>query len=174
MATPQARAADCAASIRRSLLRHQRAAECQRLALASGLELCATDALALQHLAERQPLSPGELAQLLRLSSGGSSILVARLQRAGCAVRETHPTDRRRVLVRLSPDIQTRLAEITAPLDNRIAELTAGLTDSDRPTVERFINNVAHAAERHADELTQIASAERAAASAIIAPGLWA
>jgi len=66
------------------------------------------------------PMSPGEIAQWLRLATGSVTALIDRLEARGLVVRDRHPDDRRKVIVRTSD------ASGGAPLG--VAEL--GIRDS--------------------------------------------
>jgi DNA-binding MarR family transcriptional regulator len=172
--TPQPGRGDSGASIRRSLVRKTLAAEAERATLAVMLGLCASDVVAIEHLVEQGRLSPSQLGQRLRLSSGGGTVLVQRLERARYVVREANPKDRRSVLVRLSPEMESRLGEVRAPLAERIDELVAGLTDAERKTVDCFVRSVAELSERHAEILALEVSASIPRDREIVVPALWA
>src|ERR1700741_3047563 len=93
-----------AEEIRESLDRTDLAATRQRAALAKLLGLTDNDVLAVQYLARGGQLTASRLGELLRLSSGGATALVQRLERAGCIVRTPNPRDRRSTLLRLTPE----------------------------------------------------------------------
>ena len=117
------------------------AALCQ----ASGLN--ATELEALEHLEEDGLLTQRELADRLLLTSGGTTLLVDRLERAGFVSRRPHPSDRRAVQLELTPGAQGRMP---APLDRyHTALMTAAgqLSDAEREAVCRFLD-AATAAER--------------------------
>jgi DNA-binding MarR family transcriptional regulator len=57
----------------------------------------------LRRAGEPYELSPGALAASMMLSTGGTTARLDRLEKAGLAERRPSPTDRRSVLVRLSP-----------------------------------------------------------------------
>ena len=82
--------------------------------------------LAVQHLARAGELTPGQLSTRLQLSSGGTTGLIQRMQRAGHVTRDVHPRDARSVVLRLTPEIQTWAAEAWAPL---VAEIDALVDD---------------------------------------------
>lgn len=63
--------------------------------------LSANEKLAVMYLAEGVT-SPGDLAEALGLTSAGVTNLLDRLEEQGLIRRDPHPTDRRRVLVRLT------------------------------------------------------------------------
>jgi DNA-binding MarR family transcriptional regulator len=85
-----------------------------------------------QHLAHSGELTPGQLGGLLRLSSGGITGLVHRLERAGHISRHANTRDRRSVVVRLTPAIAARAADAWAPYVAEIDALAAALSDADR------------------------------------------
>ncbi len=58
-----------------------------------------TDMRCLDVLTSRGPLRPSDLAAAVRLTSGGLSIALERLERAGYVSRRPHVSDRRSVLV---------------------------------------------------------------------------
>jgi DNA-binding MarR family transcriptional regulator len=64
------------------------------------LGLGPTDLIALGHVCRAGQLTPGELAQMLGLTTGSITPLVDRMQAAGFVIREVNPDDRRSMLVR--------------------------------------------------------------------------
>lgn len=82
---------------------------------------------------EPRPLEPQELARLLTLGSNHVTMLLDALERRGLVARGPHPSDRRRRLVRATPDGltgATRLAAHVAALEDRI--LGAALDPAER------------------------------------------
>ncbi|HSU34563.1 MAG TPA: MarR family transcriptional regulator [Propionibacteriaceae bacterium] len=78
------------------------AGENYRQVLAQVLQLGITETQALSYLAIHGECGQTELAGHLGLTSSASTALVDRLERQGIAERYAHPTDRRRLLVRLT------------------------------------------------------------------------
>ncbi|MER5674821.1 MarR family winged helix-turn-helix transcriptional regulator [Pseudonocardia alni] len=74
-----------------------------RRAEAAGLGIGVTEAVALGELHHHGPLSPSALVTRLGIASASVTALLDRLTAAGLIVRERHPTDRRSVLVVLTP-----------------------------------------------------------------------
>src|ERR1700760_4543339 len=71
---------------------------------AYGIGRAEFDVLAtLRRSGEPYRLSPGALAASMMLSSGGTTARLDRLEKAGLVERSPSPTDRRGVLVRLTP-----------------------------------------------------------------------
>jgi DNA-binding MarR family transcriptional regulator len=165
---------DAATPIRAALHRKALADARQRAALARRLGLTDSEVLAVQHLARAGELTPGRLGSLLQLSSGGTTGLIQRLQRAGHVSRHAHPHDRRSVVVRLTPGIAAWAAEAWAPFVAELDGLAAELGDEEREVVRRFLEATADAAERHADRLAGDAEASAQDALAVPLPALWA
>ena len=160
--------------IRAALLRKALADARQRAALARRLGLTHHEVLALQHLARAGELTPGQLAALLQLSSGGTAALLQRLQHAGHISRHTSPRDRRSAVLRLTSTTRSQGAEAWAPLVDEIDALALHLSACEAETVARFLQRVADTAERHADRLARDADASAHEALAIALPALWA
>jgi DNA-binding MarR family transcriptional regulator len=160
--------------IRAAINRKELAAARQRSALARLLGLSDTDVLAIQHLALAGRLTSSQLGAQLRMTSGGATALVHRLEREGCVVREAHPHDRRSTLLRLTPQVQRRAGEALAPLVGAIDALTGQLSDGDRRTLATLLDRIADAGEQHADELFRRADAAAQPAAGSPVPGLWA
>src|SRR3954466_3385501 len=115
-------AADAPTGVRAALHRKALADARQRAALARRLGLTDSEVLAVQHLARAGELTPGQLGALLQLSSGGTSGLIQRPQRAGHVSRHANPRDKRSAVVRLTPAIAVWAADAWAPF---VAEIDA-------------------------------------------------
>jgi DNA-binding MarR family transcriptional regulator len=161
-------------SIRASLNRKSLAAVRHRAALGRLLGLTESEVLAIQHLARAGRLTPSQLGALLRLSSGGTTALVQRLERNGHVTRDPNPGDRRSSFLRLTPEVQRRAEEAFAPLVGEIDELAARLSDDERRLVADFLRRVADAGERQADALARAADDPAADQAGVPSPGLWA
>jgi DNA-binding MarR family transcriptional regulator len=62
-----------------------------------------TDLICLNLLVRRGPMSPGQIATALGLTSAAISAMATRLEKGGYATREIDPKDRRRILMSASP-----------------------------------------------------------------------
>jgi DNA-binding MarR family transcriptional regulator len=160
--------------IRAALHRKALADARQRAALARRLGLTDSEVLAVQHIARSGELTPGQLGALLQLSSGGTTAVIHRLQRAGHVSRHAHPRDRRSAVVRLTPAIATWATEVWAPFVDDLDDLALRLSEGEQEIVRRFLEGAADAAERHADRLVRDADASAYDALAVPVPGLWA
>src|SRR4051812_20299338 len=75
-----------------------------RAALVRELGTPLADLDALEHLEIAGGLTQRELGERLLLTSGGVTVLVDRLERAGLVRRGRHPSDRRMTVVEIVPD----------------------------------------------------------------------
>jgi MarR family transcriptional regulator, organic hydroperoxide resistance regulator len=104
-------------------------------AFAAWLGLHATDARALVEILTAEdggaPLSPAVLGPRLGLSSGATTTVVNRLERAGCVVRSREHADRRVVTLRAHATIAPPAREFFAPLARRLDDVLAGYRDAD-------------------------------------------
>jgi DNA-binding MarR family transcriptional regulator len=165
---------DSSQLIRAALHRKALADARQRAALARRLGLTESEVLAVQHLARAGELTPGQLGALLQLSSGGTTALINRLERAGHVARHAHPRDRRSTVVSLTPAIATWATEAWAPYVAELDDRARGLSEGERETLRRFLEDAADAAERHADRLVRDADASAHDELAVPLPALWA
>jgi DNA-binding MarR family transcriptional regulator len=104
-------AANSPLSIRAALNRKAMADARHRTAMARQLALTENEVLAVPHLARAGELTPSQLGAHLQLSSGGSTGVIYRLQRAGHITRDPHPHDGRSAVVRLTPSMQESATE---------------------------------------------------------------
>lgn len=159
----------------RALLARKSLADARhRGALARLLHLTETDVLAIQHLAWAGALTPGQLAAQLRLTSGGTTAVLQRLERVGYVAREPHPEDRRSTVLRLTPEAERAAGELYAPLVRAIDAAAGDLAGEARESVAAFLRVVAELGEHHADELVRAAEAGRPRIPRVPVPGLWA
>jgi DNA-binding MarR family transcriptional regulator len=100
---------------------------------------------ALDELSERGGLTPGELGERLSLTSGSITALVDRLERLGWAVRERHPQDRRKIVVRLTADAEATADREIGPVVDAINQTAARFPARERLAIEQFLANAADA-----------------------------
>jgi DNA-binding MarR family transcriptional regulator len=160
--------------IRALIARSALASTRHRAAAARLLGLTDTDLLAVQHLSREGRATPTRLRELLGMTSGGTTGLIQRLERFGHVVREPHPTDHRSAILRLTREVEVVAGEAFAPLVHDLEMAAEELSDRERLIVAAFLDRVAHAAERRADELTLRAERERRSLPGVPVPGLWA
>jgi DNA-binding MarR family transcriptional regulator len=128
----------------------------------------------MQHLALAGRLTPSVLGNMLRLTSGGTTAMVQRLERAGHVEREPHPVDGRSTLLRLTAKAEQDAIEAFAPLVADLDALADALPEDERALVGRFLDGIADAAERHADAAVRAAEDHARATIGAPVPALWA
>src|SRR5574340_501052 len=97
-----------------------------RNVIAERLGLNVTDMECLGLLFHKELSSPSELARHTGLTSGATTAMLDRLERAGLIAREANPRDRRGTLIRLVKSGTARIAPWFAAMRNAQAELVAG------------------------------------------------
>ena len=90
---------------------------------------------ALGTLDRHGPLTPGELAAHERVQPPSMTRTVAALEAAGLVTRTDHPTDRRQVLVAVSPAGRTMLRDDRRRRDEWLAQRMRGLTGAELQTL---------------------------------------
>ena len=103
----------------------------------------------------RNPMGPTELARALHITSAAATAVVDRLVRAGHAVREPHPDDRRRMIVRAMDASRATTMEHVYPMMNMVEEELATLDERDRAAVLTFLKGTATRLEAYRDELRE-------------------
>jgi DNA-binding MarR family transcriptional regulator len=108
--------------------------------------------LALEYLDADGSLGPSDLARRLQMTTGAVTALVDRLEKSGHVMRERHPSDRRRVMVRRMPKADEDLTEEVSPMALDILELAESFSGDERQVVGRFMDEFIAIIERTAAE----------------------
>ena len=111
-------------------------------AIADLVGLHQTDQECLDLLDWAQPLTAGEIAVHLGLTSGAVTGLVDRLEAGGWVRRERDPDDRRRVYVWLSDVPRPELWEAYQPMAVAIEEYRNSLSDRDLGVIVEFLETM--------------------------------
>jgi len=117
-------------------------------AVRAGLGSGASEMMALSELFTAGPCSPTGLAAFLSMTTASVTSLLDRLQRAGHVVRRPHPSDRRKVLVELTPRARDRLAAMFAFTNAATAHAARSLNPAELSVVLRFLHDVTDAYDR--------------------------
>ena len=91
------------------------------------------------------PATPGRLAKWSGLSTGGVTVALDRLQKAGYVRREPNPADRRSLIVTLVPVRNRKLSSIYGEVESETRRLLATLPSSDLEAVNRFFETLREA-----------------------------
>jgi DNA-binding MarR family transcriptional regulator len=108
-----------------------------------GLSL--TDMQMIHMLQLNGPATPGRLATWTGLSSGGVTVALDRLQKAGYIRREPNPADRRSLIVTLAPVRIRKLEGMYGEVERETRRLLATLPAGDLEAVIRFFETLREA-----------------------------
>ena len=137
--TRQVDRAALAAEINGSLARrHSTATVLFHHALADRLGLGPTDHKCLDLLHERAPMTASELAAITGLTSGAIAGVVARLERSGRLRRQPHPHDRRKQVLRPTPEAVREVQQVFDALPDA-GELLEGFDASQLAAIAEFL-----------------------------------
>jgi DNA-binding MarR family transcriptional regulator len=116
-----------------------------------------TDLQALIHVMRREaaddPLTAGELAGLLDVTTGAATGVVDRLERHGHLRRDRSDTDRRKVFLRYAEPGQELAAQFFGPLGRRSAAIMERFDDAELEVVHRFLAGMRQAFDEHHRDL---------------------
>ncbi|MGH2746121.1 MAG: MarR family winged helix-turn-helix transcriptional regulator, partial [Thermoleophilaceae bacterium] len=140
---PGSDAPPTAAAVAAAVYRTELAGYRHRAGRAEQLRLEKGDLWALEHLAASSGLTATDLGQRLGLSSGGVTMLVDRLERAGHVERQPHPRDRRKRVLSITPDARRWLDDFLQPIVAPLERSAAWLSAADREVVFRFLDHLA-------------------------------
>jgi DNA-binding MarR family transcriptional regulator len=119
-------------------------------AVADHLGLNRTDARCLDIIERLDGVTAGRLAAEAGLSSGAVTTVVDRLERAGFARRVPDPSDRRRVLVEVTPAAREELGALSAPLVDAARGLLEGYTAEEARLLRDFMRDARRLKEAYA------------------------
>lgn len=123
-----------------------------RRALGSELAVNPTDLEAMEHLLMSGPLSPGELARRLRISTASMTTAIDRLTAVGHVTREADPVDRRRLLVVPRQASRERAMARLMPMIMGVDAQLDDFNDSERDAITRYLRRVVDLYREHAVE----------------------
>ena len=120
-------------------------------ALAARLGLHATDHKAVDVLLQAGPMTAGELADRMALTSSAITTMVDRLEGHGLVRRDRDAEDRRRVIVRptVTAEFGERFMALMSPMLAEYTRYLAGLTTEELDLIKRFLVEGAALTEAH-------------------------
>jgi DNA-binding MarR family transcriptional regulator len=101
-----------------------------------------TDMQMLHMLQLYGPSTPSQLGAWTRLSSGGVTVALDRLEKGGYLRRERNPADRRSLLIVLIPTRLRKIAAMYEGIEKETRRLLATLPQSDLEAVVRFFETL--------------------------------
>ena len=110
----------------------------QQIADRAGLNL--TDQQTLNLLDLQGPATPGELARLTGLTTGGVTVVLDRLETAGYITRKPIPHDRRSIIVHVVPAQLRQLKASYRSINRQLDHLFAGYDRGDLEIVLAFFS----------------------------------
>jgi len=81
---------------------------------------------------------PGDLARLTGLTSGGITMSLDRLEKAGYVRRERNPDDRRSVIIRMVPDCRRKVLEQHQTANQIMGKIFAGYGEKELALILDF------------------------------------
>ena len=111
--------------------------------------LNSTDLECLDLLLLAGPTTAGKLAEHTGLTSGATTAVIDRLERAGFVTRRRDQQDRRRVLVEIVDSGIERIAPYYAPLAARVKQLNRHFNDAELATVVEYMTEALAAGAEH-------------------------
>jgi DNA-binding MarR family transcriptional regulator len=91
------------------------------------------------------PATPSKLAASTGLSSGGVTVALDRLEKAGFIRREPNPADRRSLIIRILPAKLRKIAGMYESIESETRRLLATLPERDLEAVVRFFETLSAA-----------------------------
>jgi DNA-binding MarR family transcriptional regulator len=122
-------------------------------AVGDALGLNATDMRCLDTIEREGPVPAGRLADATGLTSGAMTTALDRLERAGFARRRSDPSDRRRVLVELTPEARRRAGAFYGPHLEQAEKLFRRYTREQIELLLEFVRDGREFNERQAAEV---------------------
>jgi len=99
-----------------------------------------TDLICLNMLFRQGPMSAGQLASAIGLTSGATTTAIDRLERAGYAQRRGDPADRRKVLVHASAEGANQAFALFDGLLDAVADRASAYTDEQLAQLHDLVN----------------------------------
>lgn len=101
------------------------------------------------------PLSPAQLSRRLGMTSGATTVLLDRLERAGLVLRSRESADRRRVTVRPSEEGRDKARAFLAFAGTEIAQTVGAEQEQDLQVVIAFLSRMSAAVQAANARLTR-------------------
>jgi DNA-binding MarR family transcriptional regulator len=108
-----------------------------------------TDWRCLDILGTRGPMTAGQLADAVRLTTGAVTGVLDRLEASGMIRRVRDANDRRRVIVEVTDEVSRAGAPVYGPLMADAAEAHAAFDEKELETIIRFIRAERQLLARH-------------------------
>ena len=115
------------------------------LEMSERLGLSAGELLALAHVSVDVPRGPPDLTRRLHMTTGAMTAMLDRLAEGGFVVREPHPTDRRRIMVRLTRQGRDRIFTHVHGMADEVVAISEQLDPGERHAVIAYLDRLSKA-----------------------------
>jgi DNA-binding MarR family transcriptional regulator len=123
----------------------------QMAAAKNGLSI--TDSKTISTLMQEGPMTAGQLAKRLYLTTGAVTSVIDRLEKAGCAKRAADPNDRRVVIVKANLPKLLKMGKIYNSMGDAFQELLNGYTLEQ---LEFLVEHYKHSIELTKQEISKL------------------
>lgn len=158
--------------LRDLLTRQALAIERYRSAVARQLGLSDSEIAAVIYLSQQREMTPGELRDRLALSSGGTTALIQRLERAGHVERRPNPSDGRSAVITVTDEMRGLLAARAAPLFEALDAVATTLSPQERVTIGSWLDRIVAETEAKAADVGERGGRDEDAAGVGV-PNAW-
>ena len=93
------------------------------------------------------------MAAALRMTTGSVTVMLDRLERVDYVVRQPDPVDRRRVLVRATPEVVRRAWQVYGPLAHEGEQMLLPYATAELEVIIDFLTRSRELQQRHLDRL---------------------
>lgn len=146
---------DLTEAISREIRRQQVRTDAFDDTVATALGLNRSDHRCIDVLDQEGPLPAGKLARAVGLSTAAITTAVDRLEARGYVVRRDDPSDRRRVVIEVTPKVGEAMWRFYAPLAQSAEQLFARFTDDELELILRFLETASEQFSGMLEELQQ-------------------
>jgi DNA-binding MarR family transcriptional regulator len=122
-------------------------------AIAQRMGVSITDAKCRSILLQVGPMTAGELAERVGVTTGAVTGIIDRLVNARLVRRSADRSDRRRVIVEPVSNRDKDIARLFEPMGKRIVDLAAALSEEQRRTIFEFLTKASEILEEEATRL---------------------
>lgn len=126
-------------------------------AIAERLGMSTTDVKCYSIVRREGPMTAGELASRIQLTTGAITGVIDRLERAGFVRRAADPADRRRVVIESVDDPQRdgMLQQLYGPMGQAIMALVSSYDASERSVLLHFLEDATRVLETETERLRE-------------------
>jgi len=114
---------------------------------AESLGVNSTDLIAGSYLAENGPMTAGELAKVMGITTGAMTIAIDRLERAGFAMRESDANDRRKVIIK-PKKLPAKLLAMQESIAKEVHAICSGYSDAELMRMTAMMQDVMNVFEK--------------------------